>query len=152
MAQTTSSIWGGAAYVEISTNGSAWTDISGMSNKVENTNQARRSGESYTFDGDTAIIKAGKREPMEITVQIVYTEGASDAWETVQTQHETAGGGALYLRWAPAGNSAGKYQFTSAAGIVTDFYYPSVDPETDGPLLSTFTIKVPEITQSTVST
>ena len=51
MAQTTNSIWGGAAYVEISTNGSAWTDISGHANQVNPAPSERRQGEAWTFDG-----------------------------------------------------------------------------------------------------
>ena len=74
MPQTTGGLSAVNAQVEVSTNGSAWTDISGSSNKVEPSGGERQSGEAYTHDGDVAIITGGKREPIELTLSFVYTE------------------------------------------------------------------------------
>jgi len=69
MAQTTDYLSGVATKVEISTDGgSAWSDISGSSNVVTPSPQSRMSGEAYTFDGDTALVGFGKREPMDVEV------------------------------------------------------------------------------------
>ena len=71
MAQTTNQIAMAAAKVEVSTDGSSYTDISGHEQSVEVPAQTRISGQVYTHDGDTALIAGGKREPIEVTVNIV---------------------------------------------------------------------------------
>src|SRR5512138_502700 len=103
MAQTTNSVWGGAAKVEISTNGSSWTDISGHSAKVTPSGGDRQTGQAYTFDGEDPIVKVGKKNPREMRVDIIYTEETNDAFEVARAQFEAAGGGAMYVRYSPDG-------------------------------------------------
>jgi len=152
MAQTTNAMSAKGAKVFLSTNGSTWTDdISGEATSVESTEQSRISGENYTFEGDTPVITSGKREPMEITVNTIYTEESADTFETVRALFEAAGGTALYLRWQPAGNTAGDFVFTTSAGVITNFSYPPIDASSGDPILCTFTLKVASITKSAVS-
>ena len=152
MAQTSDSIWGGAAKVEISTDGSDWTDISGHANKVMPDDAARRVGEKYTFDGETPIVKVGKRESISISVGIIYTEEAADAYEVARGQFESTGGGSFYLRWAPGGGDSGEKQYTTDEGFVKSFPYAPVDSEEDGPMSLEFEVQTADITSSTIST
>lgn len=152
MAQTTNSIWGGAAKVEISTNGTAWTDISGHSNKVTPSGGDRQTGKAYTFDGEKPIVKVGKMNERQTRVDIIYTEQTNDAFETARAQFETTGGGVMYARWSPAGGAAGKFQYTTDAGFVQDFSFPEVDSEANGPIKTFFVIQHAALTKSVVST
>jgi len=124
MAQTTGGMAGAAAQVEISTDGAAWTDISGFANHVEPGGGDREIGEVFTFDGDTPIITKAKRKMLTLKTNIVYTEGAAEASEKARAAYEA--GTPLYVRWTPAGNLAGKFQFISSAGIVKTPVYPKV--------------------------
>lgn len=152
MAQTTNSMWGGAAKVEISTNGSSWTDISGHSNNVAAPVVERRQGQRWTFSGEFPIVKVGKRNTITIPVTIIYTEEAADAFEVARAQFEAAGGGTMYLRWSPAGGSGGDAQYTTDAGFVVAFQYPPVNSEEDGPMVGTFSVQCAQIIASTVAT
>ena len=152
MAQTTNSIWGGAAKVEFSSDGSAWTDISGHANNVDAPSIERRQGEGWTFDGEYPIVKVGKRQSIRIPVRIIYTEQAADASDLARTQFELAGGGTAYLRWSPGGGDGGDYQYTTDAGFVQAYTYPPVNAEEDGPLMTGFTVQCAQITKSVVAT
>jgi hypothetical protein len=101
MAQTTDSIWGGAAYVGISTDGSSWTEIGSHAMKVAPEGGDRRVGETWVFDDEDAIVKVGKKNPRQTRVDFVYTEIAADAFEVARGQFEAAGGGTIYVRWSP---------------------------------------------------
>jgi len=152
MTQTTNSIWGGAAKVEISVNGTDWTDISGHSAMVSPTGGDRQTGQAYTFDGEYPIVKVGKMNPRQTRIDIIYTEESADAYEIARAQFEAAGGGAMYARWSPAGGSGGDKLVTTDAGFVQDFQYPEVDSEATGPMKTYFVIQHATLTTSTVAT
>ena len=152
MAQTTNQISMAAAKVEISINNSDWTDISGHEQSVECSPQTRISGQVYTHDGDTALIAGGKREPMETTVNIVYTEEAADGFEVVRAEFDADDGDALYVRWSPAGGSGGDAQYATGAGEIVAFQYPNADASSGDPIMTSFTGKHASLTRSTVAT
>jgi len=149
MAQTTGGISFKSNKIEISTNGTTWADISGFANSVSVDGGDRQTGEAYTYDGDTAIIAIGKREPVEVTVRVVYTEGTGDPFETVRAAYE--GGTNLYVRWSPKGGTAGNFQFATGAGYVTAFGYPVGEAGSGDPVLVEFTVMAASITKSAVA-
>ncbi len=152
MAQTTNSVAMACGKLEVSTDNSNWTDISGDAQSVEGTEQTRISGEGYTFDGDKAIVKGGKREPMELVFVLMYTEEDSEAYETVREIFEAAGCGSdFYVRWSPRGGDAGHEQITSDTGILISFTYPPMDATAGGPILAGFTLKTPGVTTTIVA-
>ncbi len=134
--------------VEISTNGTNWQNISGYANSIEVSGGERQSGEVFTFDGDTAIITVGKREPLEVTVRVVYDESTSGPFETVRNAYEN--GTSLHVRWAPRGGTTGHFLFTADPGPVTSIKYPSGEVSGD-PIMVEFTVKTPKITKGTVA-
>jgi hypothetical protein len=145
MAQTTGAVANACAKVEVSYDGcTTYTDVSGTAQSVTGTNQARMSGEAYTFSGDTAIIAGGKREPMELVFAIVYTETDAEVYEQVRALFETEGCDAnICVRWSPGGGNAGDEQIETAAGVIIDFIYPPVDATSGAPIMGGFTIRVP---------
>lgn len=151
MAQTTGAMSAVANKVEISANGSSWTDISGFGTSVESSELERQSGESYTFDGDTAIVTYGKLGPIDVTVNGLFTEGTGDPFEVVRGYAQAAGGSTVYVRWSPAGGTAGKFQFATSASKVTTFKFPDVDASSGDPVPFTFTVRAASITKSVVS-
>jgi hypothetical protein len=113
----------------------------------------RRQGESYTFDGENPIVKVGKKQSIQIPLQIIYTEGAGDAYKKLQTQYEAAGGGTIFLQWSPKGaDVTGEFQYITSSAFVQAFQYPPVDAEEDGPMLVSANIQCASITQGTYST
>lgn len=152
MSQTTDSIWGGAAYVGISTNGSSWTEISSHGMHVTPEGGDRRVGEAYVFDDENAIVKVGKLNPRDTRVDFVYTENAADAFEVARGQFESAGGGTMYVRWSPSGGGVGDAGYTTDAGFVADLRYPEVDSEADGPMVLYFVVRHAALTRSIIAT
>jgi hypothetical protein len=130
----------------------SWTDISGSSQSVAAPEQARKSGEAWTFDGDNPIVQSGKREPIEIVVEIIYTETDGEAFEFVRGEHESDGcDNHLCLRYSPGGNDAGDALYTTSRGVLTNFIYPPMNASEGGPILAGFTLKVAGITTSVVA-
>jgi len=98
--------------LEVSTDGSTWTDISGYSCAVEWDGFERHVGEAQPYDDDAPVVAVGKRQPGTMTVRVAYTEGAADvfktAWDAWQNNSQ------LQLRYWPGGGDA------SDQGLYTD--------------------------------
>ncbi len=150
MAQTTDPVSAVNAKVEFSTNGSTWTDISGSTNAIEPGEQTRQSGFVMTHSGDTALIAGGKREPLELNVNIVYTETAGESFELARAAFEAVGG-AAYVRYSPKGGSSGNFMFTSDAGVLTKLAYPPTNAEDAKPKVVSFSLLTPKLTKSAVT-
>jgi hypothetical protein len=148
MAQTTGQTSFRANKVEVSVNGSSWTDISGFSNSVIPDGGNRKIGEDYTFDGDTALLTPGKREPMDLKVRIIYTEGAADPQEVVRAAYEAAS--PLYIRWSPKGGNSGNFRYTASSGIVATPPYPGGEASSEKPVITEFTVKSATVTKDVV--
>ena len=148
MAQTTDAISARAYKIEISTDGSSWTEISGYANTIAPGGGARMAGDAYTFDGDTAITTVGKREPFDITISILYTEGGSDPVETIRGWDEAAT--QVYVRYSPAGGATGDFQYT-AQGYFTEAPKPEGDASSGDPVLVEMVFHTPELVKSVVA-
>ena len=154
MAQTVNSVPMACGKLEVSFNSACtgWTDISGEDQSVSGTEQTKKSGEAYTLEGDFAIVKGGKREPMELVFAIVYTEDALEAYSMIRAQFETAGCEApLCARWSPKGGHAGDERITTGPGILVSFTYPPMDASAGGPIMVGFTLKVAQVETETVT-
>jgi len=133
------------ALLQVSADGTTWLNVSGSANQVSATEQARSSGEAYTFDGDYAIVTAGKREPVELAVRVLYTEEALEAWETVRAYFEAAGGTPLYFRYSPKGLATGRL-YACESAVVTRFTYPPIDAADANPVACEIGIRMPAFT------
>ena len=156
MAQTTGAMNTVDAQIEISANGTTWYDISGSTNKLEAPTQTADTGSAATLDGQYKLTKAGKLNPMELSLMILYTEVADEAFRLLETQWALAGR-PLYVRWIPSrgtGNfvyshDAGLGKNNPAAGIITQLTLPGADAETASPTLLAFRVLVTRILRST---
>lgn len=148
MAQTTTAQSMTTGVVEFSTNNTDWTDISGTLNVVEAPEQSRMSGEEYTVAGDEAVVSGGKKEPAEVTVKIVYSETAGEAFDVLLAAWETPGQ-KVYLRWGRGGS--GSYRYTTKQGVMTSFTYPPLAAPDAKPKTLGVKIKAPGIVKSVVS-
>lgn len=153
MAQTTAALSAVDADIEVSTNGTVWTNISGSSNSIEPGSQTRMTGTAYTFDGDLAIVTGGKREPLEIAVQILYTEEAGEAFEVIRPLFEADGGTKMYLRYSPKGIGAASRAVyttsndgaTAGAVYISELDWPMAEAETADPVAVSFTLIAPAL-------
>lgn len=135
--------------LEISTNGTTWTDISGFSNEVSWDGGERDTEGTPTFDGDTKLLTTGKRDLVTVTAKVVYTEGASDPVNTAQSAFEADTD--LYLRWSPRGGSSGQRMYTTSAGRVKKPTFPQGATDSASAILVEIQLVTPNVTVSTVA-
>ena len=143
MAQTTGAVTGAASTISIYVS-AAYVDISGSSQSIDAVTATVVSGDAYTFSGNYSIITVGKFEPVEVKVNILYTETAAEAFQSVRALFEA--NTATKLKWLPLGSASGADQYeTMATGYITAMDYPPIDASSAGPVMVSFTIKAPGI-------
>jgi len=157
MAQTTGAISQSGFKVEVSTDGSSWTDISGQAAAVNVDGGDVPVGEQMTAEGsESIVVSSNKVEPRDVTVRSVYTEGASEAFEVVYARY-TGSNKTIYLRWSPAGGATGEVQYTCAVGgsaaavPITSCTLPELDAGSADIALFEFTVKTPGILKADVA-
>lgn len=150
--QTSDSFALACGQLEVSSDCAIWQDISGSSSTVSGTDQTRMSGEAYTFEGTGAIIQGGKKEPMELVFEIVYSETALEAFEYVRALFEAATCGSdMCARWSPGGGNVGDAQYTTDKGRLVSFTYPPMDATAGGPVMAGFTLKAGNISVADIT-
>lgn len=155
MAQATGTRTFKDAQIAISTNGTAWTDITGWHSQVNVTGGGRMTGEKYTGDSNYAVIGAGKTQPLKVEATILYTEGATDPYPVLEAYKLANPAQDIYVRATPFGNvTAGtsRTKYTYAQGPITDLLPPSGDMSKADPLEVKFTVMSPSYTTSTSTT
>lgn len=149
MAQTT----GGTSFrnvaLEYSVGATLWTDISGALNAIDVSGGDRKSGEAYTAVGETPIVTFGKKEPIELTAKVVYTEVTTEAYLLALTAKNA--GTEWYLRWAPKGTATGNYRYTTGVGQVTSCTEPAGDVGNGEPVLVSWKFRCAAITPAAIS-
>jgi hypothetical protein len=143
MAQTTGAITGAAAAVSIKIAAGAYVDHSGQAQSVDAATASRVNDSTYTFDGPNAIIMLGKEEPVEVTVNFLYTEVALEAWEVTYAAFKA--GDLVQIKWEPKG-TAGKQCETMAGGYITSIDFPAVEASSAGPVVASITVMAPGVT------
>ena len=146
MPQTSTAMNAVDAVVEVSTDGTTWTNISGSTNKVDVSPQTVDSGEAATFEGDFYLVTSGKKHPVEATVTILYSETAGEAAAILEGQFNVQAN-PLYFRYTPGGYN-GNYRFKAANSTgntaparIVEFPRVSVDAAAGGPQMMTFKIR-----------
>lgn len=146
MPQTTTAMNVAETVVELSVDGTTWTNVSGSLNKVEVSPQTIDSGMAATLEGQYKVVRSGKYNPVEAAVKLLYTETAGEAYEIVYSRKNIPGN-TLWLRWTPGGYNGDKRFYSAdangnkAAGRITEFPYPGADAEAGGPHLVTFKLQ-----------
>lgn len=157
MAQTTGAIPVSGYTVEVSTNGSSWTDISGAAATVSIEGGDNKVGVQHTADGNEALVVSGNKvDPRTVTVRCVYTETAGEAFAVVWAQYE-ADDKKIYLRWSPKGGADGNFQYAcgvggvAAAVPIVSCTLPEMDAGGEDVALFEFSVMTPGIVKSAVS-
>jgi hypothetical protein len=148
MAQTTTMITGAAAKVSIwdaNTTPAAYHDISGSSQAIETATVAYLNSDNYTFDGDGPLTLLGKIEPVEITVNVYYTETATEAFEIVQKMF--AEKDATKIKWQLAGASGSTFE--TGMGKIVSMDYPGAEADSGDGIMASFVLRVPSISYTT---
>ena len=149
MAQTTAAESARNAVIEISSDGSSWTNISGVANTCSPGDGSRMTGEANTFDGDGTIVVAGKLEAQESTLKIIYTEDGT-GYEVLRGYFNSANS-TLYLRVSPRGSTSGYYRHTSAKGVITAFpQFADLDASSGDVMAIEMTVKHPGWTKAVI--
>lgn len=148
MAQTTGSITGKDMTIQVSTDGVTYTDISGSTNNVEPGGGTRKTGSQHTFEGDTPLVGAGKKEATTVKMKIIYTEDAGEAAALIKDYHDN--NTPCYLRYRPKGDTAGNWQFTGGPGYFTTPVFPKLDSDNATPVLVDTSWFGPELAQSAI--
>ena len=142
--------------VELSTNGTTWSDFSDWLAVVDPSPVTRPTAEQAVFGEDTMATAVGKREPIEVTIRSVYTEGTTtaDPFYYIWSQWTTACGGALAVRWAPAGCTTDHQVFSTATA--TGHYSrlisqtpPGGDAGEPGPIMWEAVVRAPTLYMAT---
>jgi len=148
MAQTTTNInWN--AKLEFSSNGSAWTEISGSTTNVEDSGGEIDSSQIYTNNTSTPITGYGKKAEHKITVNTVYTKTAGEAWALLKAAYDNETD--AYFRWSPAGGAIGDKRYTTAKGRITNLPNPSGAQEDNTPVQVTAELTTPSVAEDTVT-
>lgn len=145
MAQATNAMSWANAKIEISTNGSSWTAISGFTNSLQVGGGERAMGEFFTGDADYPIVTSGKRSMIELTVKVVYSEGAGEAFSVVLDAYQNNTN--IWLRWSPAGGTTGQFQFTTGKGWVTAPAFPGGSYDSADAVAIEFGVKTLTVTK-----
>ena len=157
MAQVTGGMSFRQAAVDFGTATATLTSADSAGTAVAVTGGARETGEAHTFDGDFPIVGAGKVAGLDVAVRFIYTESTSETFEKARAVYE-AEGGPCFLRFSPASDatsasfrySAANAAGTEAAGIMTEFLYPSGEADGGAIIPGSFTVHVARLLKGNV--
>ena len=142
--------------VELSTNGTTWTDFSDYITVVETPSISRARGSLAVFGEDYHITTTGKFEPVEIRIRGAYVDSTAttNPFSYVWAQFTTACGGALAVRFAPAGCATTNQVFSTATATghpskVVEVMPPSGDAGSADPLVWEAVIYAPQLHKAT---
>lgn len=157
MAQTTGAIAQSIYKIEVSLNGSSWTDISGQANTVEPSGGDQQTGKQFTASGGVPIItNSNKVDAITVKVNIVYTETAGEGFAIVWAQY-IGTDKRIYLRYSPAGGTTGQKRYVCANDANTAILVPivtclppKVDAGSGDPAMVEFSVITPKLFQEVV--
>jgi len=153
------SLYAGTFAVEITTDNTTWTAISNATVKIDDVELSRPSGEAYVGgSSDYATITVGKREPVEITITVLYNEDTGSAVNTMYNRFQSATP-TLGVRWSPRGlvGSARAYGTsndggtTFGLGVITSVTLSALDPSDAEPYVAMVTVRTPSLRQYTIA-
>jgi hypothetical protein len=156
MAQTTGAIAQAGFKVEVSTDGSSWTDVSGTAATVAADGGEIKVGNQHTAEGDQAVVvSSNKAEPITLTAKALYTEAVGEAWAVVDAVYRAADK-RIYMRYSPAGGNEGDLRFVTAVGGVAaavplvSCLPPEMDAGGEDPAMFEFSVMTPGLLSEAV--
>lgn len=158
MAQTTGGASRSNFKLEVSTDGTTWTDISGAASGVTPSGGEQMIGEQQTADGQFPIVAGSKKFSMrQFEFNCVYTETAGEPWKIVSARYNSVNP-TIYCRYSPMGGAIGTQRFLLADNAGTAFACPIINclpPEGDAStgdiLMFTFSVNAPRSYETTIA-
>jgi len=148
MSQTTGNMTFRNAKVELSSDGSTWTDVSGSVSAVTVSGGERQVIEFQPLFSDTTKAQFGSRERVLVAVNSVYTEVAAEVFTLLDTAY--LANSALCLRWTPAGgDSLGVKRYKTVNAKVKSPAYPGGDVSEAKPLMVEYELSAEYIDKET---
>ncbi len=157
MAQTTGAFSKSNYKIEVSVNGSSWTNISGMAADVKTSGGEQLTGEQQTAENQAPVVVASnKTAAVKVDVNVLYTETAGEAFQTVWARYESTTK-TIFLRWSPKGGNTGDERYvasnnagTAVACPIVTCLPPDVDANSGDPAMAMFSILAPRLVQEVV--
>jgi hypothetical protein len=133
-------------YVQVSTDGTNWTDLSDTASVEIVTGTGSRKTTHLKPYGLVNLIIPGPLTYMKIIVTYSYADATKD--DTIRAAYEA--GSAFYVRYAPRGNTTGNFLYTSAAGIITSLPIPEGQRHSGAIVLNRFAFETPRFTKTVI--
>jgi hypothetical protein len=121
--------------------GTTYTEISGSFNAVDAPEQARIMGTTYKFGSDLACVDGGHREPVEVTLSIIYDSAGTNAFQVLFPYFTN--GSQVYIQWHPEGSGSGS-NFT-AHGYISNWVFPGAEAGSSDVAMGGITVMTDEI-------
>lgn len=142
--------------VALSTDGTTWTDFSDYLTVIESDEWVRDSGSMPVFGEDWRINTTGKLNTLQVRVRGAYVDSTAttNPFSYVWAQHTATCGGALAVRWAPAGCETTNQVFSTATATghpsnIVAMKLPQGDAGSGDPLVWEAVIEAPGIYRAT---
>lgn len=158
MAQTTGAIPKSNFQIEVSVNGSTWTDISGAATTVTPSGGEQMTGEQQTAEGTVPVVMySNKVAATQLEINILYTESGSEGFQIVYGRYVGADK-SIFVRYAPKGSASGNKRYvctnnanTPIAVPIMACLPPEVDSASGDPAMASFSILTPKLYQETIA-
>lgn len=100
---------------------------------------------------DVALVYTGEQNPYTVVVTCVYTEAAAtNPFPEIYDDYVASPGLDYDVRWHPAGNSSGNFQYTTSGGKLVNVSHPNWDATSAQPSIFQFTIACSSIARAAV--
>lgn len=158
MAQTTGAISKANYKVEVSTDGSSWTDISGQGATVETDGGEQLIGEQQTANGNApVVVPSHKTGSVTAVVSVLYTETAGEAFKVVADRYDGSNK-TIYFRYSPKGGASGDWRYVASNNAGSVFACPiisclppDVDAGSGDPAMAEFTVTAPKFVREAIA-
>lgn len=142
--------------VALSTNGTTWVDFSDYLTVITPDEWVRDSGNLAVFGEDWRVRTSGKLGVVQVRIRGAYVDSTvtTNPFSYVWAQHTTTCGGALAVRWAPAGCATDNQVFSTATATghpsdVVAMTLPAGDAGSGDPSIWEAVIEAPGIYRAT---
>lgn len=157
MAQTTGAAPQANFQIEVTIDGSAWTDISGSSNNVEPSDGEQMIGEVFTADGSVpVVVGSNKVGSVKLKVSVLYTNTAGEPWAVVYARFigtaKTVG-----VRYAPKGSTSANKRYVTSTNAnavqlapIISCLPPAVDASSGDPIMFEFSVQTSKLYEEAI--
>lgn len=157
MAQTTGAATQASFQIEVSIDGSAWTDISGSANNVEVSDGEQMIGEVFTADGSVpVVVGSNKVGSVKLKISALYTNTAGEAWAVVYARF-IGTAKTIAVRYSPKGSASANKRYVTSTNAnavqlapIVSCLPPNVDASTGDPAMLEFSVQTSKLYEEAI--